>query len=377
MPTGKVKWYDAEKGFGFLSKDDGRRRLRARRRPARRHPDAQGRHPGGVRARPGTQGRPGPPGAAARPGRLGRQVGLEGPAQEAGRHGQHHRGPLPAARGRRAGPTAPAGTPTPRPPSRPPRCCARSPTSSSSEPGSLSRPPGPGLPRGAAGPPVTRAPRRSRRPGAPAATPSPSLRDEGSAMPMKPPTTQDSWSSVSERANVPARCRSGTSRWISASSDSLPSDWASAGGEAEQRRRWAARRTAATTTATAASASSATTTVTCGRDPAQHRAEPDADGAAEAGRADHQRRAAASGVSSQPGNGSVAQQERHEHRQEAADSSRSPALQRSATTTPRGTPGRCGRAAQRATGGSPRRRLSTRAGSRIARIVAPTKTRNA
>jgi len=23
VPTGKVKWYDAEKGFGFLSKDDG------------------------------------------------------------------------------------------------------------------------------------------------------------------------------------------------------------------------------------------------------------------------------------------------------------------------------------------------------------------
>ena len=23
MPTGKVKWYDAERGFGFLSKDDG------------------------------------------------------------------------------------------------------------------------------------------------------------------------------------------------------------------------------------------------------------------------------------------------------------------------------------------------------------------
>jgi CspA family cold shock protein len=23
VPTGKVKWYDAEKGFGFLARDDG------------------------------------------------------------------------------------------------------------------------------------------------------------------------------------------------------------------------------------------------------------------------------------------------------------------------------------------------------------------
>ncbi len=45
-------------------------------------------------------------------------------------------------------------------------------------------------------------------------------------MPMKPPSTQDSCSSVSERAKVLARVCSGTSRWISESSDSLPSDWA-------------------------------------------------------------------------------------------------------------------------------------------------------
>ena len=23
MPTGKVKWYDTDKGFGFLTRDDG------------------------------------------------------------------------------------------------------------------------------------------------------------------------------------------------------------------------------------------------------------------------------------------------------------------------------------------------------------------
>jgi len=23
VPTGKVKWYDADKGFGFLTRDDG------------------------------------------------------------------------------------------------------------------------------------------------------------------------------------------------------------------------------------------------------------------------------------------------------------------------------------------------------------------
>ena len=46
-------------------------------------------------------------------------------------------------------------------------------------------------------------------------------------MPTKPPITQASWSVVSLRANALACTRSGTSRWIVESSDSLASDWAS------------------------------------------------------------------------------------------------------------------------------------------------------
>ena len=103
-------------------------------------------HPGRVRHRPGAQGRPGAPGARAR----ARPVGVQGAAQEARRHGQHHRGPLPAAREHRETATATAGTPTRRPPSRRRCCCARSPTSSSCSPGSD----GPGGPRAVAGHPA-------------------------------------------------------------------------------------------------------------------------------------------------------------------------------------------------------------------------------
>ena len=71
MPTGKVKWYDAEKGFGFLSQEDGPGRLRPLRRPARGADHAQGRHPRRVRHRAGPPRRPGAPGAGARPARLG------------------------------------------------------------------------------------------------------------------------------------------------------------------------------------------------------------------------------------------------------------------------------------------------------------------
>ena len=58
------------------------------------------------------------------------------------------------------------------------------------------------------------------------AIPSPSCPLSGSAMPIAPPTTHDSCSSVSDRANAEVRTASATSRWMIASSDSLPSDCA-------------------------------------------------------------------------------------------------------------------------------------------------------
>ena len=74
MPTGKVKWYDSEKGFGFLSRDEGEDvYVRSDALPARRHV-AQGRRPRRVRHRPGQPRRPGAAGAAARPGHVGLAV---------------------------------------------------------------------------------------------------------------------------------------------------------------------------------------------------------------------------------------------------------------------------------------------------------------
>ena len=43
-------------------------------------------------------------------------------------------------------------------------------------------------------------------------------------MPTAPPATQPSWLTVSERAKVEVRTTSGTSRWMTASSASLPRD---------------------------------------------------------------------------------------------------------------------------------------------------------
>ena len=56
MPTGKVKWYDAEKGFGFLSQDDGPDVYVRNDALPHGTDDAQGRHPRGVRDRPGPSG---------------------------------------------------------------------------------------------------------------------------------------------------------------------------------------------------------------------------------------------------------------------------------------------------------------------------------
>ncbi len=133
---------------------------------------------------------------------------------------------------------------------------------------------------------------------------------------MKPPTTQHSWSSVSDRANVPARRRSGISRWISASSESLPERLGEPGGETEQhgggqpveeghhdRHRGVRQQH--------------DDDRDLGADPAQHRAEGDADGAAEPGGADHQPEQQGGPVLP-AGERLVAQQERHEHRQEPA-----------------------------------------------------------
>ena len=73
MPTGKVKWYDAEKGFGFLSKDDGGD-VYVRSSAL---PDGTPTLKAGTRVEfgvvAGPQGRPGAPGAGARRPAVGRR----------------------------------------------------------------------------------------------------------------------------------------------------------------------------------------------------------------------------------------------------------------------------------------------------------------
>ena len=151
-------------------------------------------------------------------------------------------------------------------------------------------------------------------------------------MPTKPPITQDSWSSVSDRANTLVRTRSGTSRWISASSDSLPSDWLMPAIEPERSSPDQARRTAPRRSTATASAIRRRPRSTSGVAVLQHRADRGAERAAEAGRRRSPGRAAGSCVSSQPGSG-CSRSRNAMNIVRKPDRKRRPALQRSAVTT--------------------------------------------
>ena len=59
VPTGRVKWYDTEKGFGFLTSDDGGDVFVHKARAAGRRRGAQGRPAGRVRRGRQPQGQPG------------------------------------------------------------------------------------------------------------------------------------------------------------------------------------------------------------------------------------------------------------------------------------------------------------------------------
>ena len=231
-----------------------RRRLRARRRAARR---------ASPRSRPGTrvefgiaQGRTGDQAlqvrvldapavgraqpVARRSARSPRRwspivedlIRLLDGVGEAYRHGRH-----PDAR---------------RPPSRPPSCCARWPTSSSSRAAAAADRLGTGRrPSATATAPVARrrraADQHEDRPGRQHARrrcPGRAAGSSGSAMPTKPPTTQASWSSVSERANALGLHPLGDVALDRRVERELAQRLGQPGGEAEQRQRRPARRTA-------------------------------------------------------------------------------------------------------------------------------------
>ena len=233
MPTGKVKWYDAEKGFGFLSQDDGPDVYvrndalpdgpDARSRPAPAWSSASPRAAAATRrSRCACSTRP--PSVVRNQSHARRKtpeemapivedlIRLLDGVGEAYRHGRH-----PDARAGEADGQAAARA----------RRRARALTGLEARlrtSRSLQRGPRPAARTSASGFASTNTDQASSTT---AATIRPSRGWSGIAMPTKPPITHASCSVVSLRAKAGCCTRSGTSRWIVESSDSLARHWAS------------------------------------------------------------------------------------------------------------------------------------------------------
>ena len=352
MPTGKVKWYDVEKGFGFLSKDEGGDVYVRSAALPEGVADPQGRHPRGVRRGPGPQGRPGPPGPAARRRRASVSKAMrKKPAEmvnivedlyrllegiEKGYRGGRHPDPEDrqadrhaAARARRrAGDSEAAhATPVRR------VCLAQTVMTTQTVMAEQHR-----------GGDAEADPRDQRQGDAEEAADDPRQLQQRLG--------------AGEGAG---RVRSGTSRWISASSDSLPSAWQTPGGEAEEhhgqqpveQRRDTHRHGVGDEHDHDDRARP---------DPAQHVAQRDADGVAEAGRADDQGEQQLGPVLP-AGERLVAQQERHEQGQEAATAAAARRCSAARAPPMRRHPGRARPTRERARSSPRRRRPSPAAGS--------------